>query len=171
MSQHVRIRLALASDTEAITHILNQAIREQAYVGMTQEVSVDERAAWLADHPADAYPVFVAESGGSVVGWLSLSPYRKGRPALDRAAEVSYFIEAGWRGRGVGSRLLEEGIRAGRQTGRAVLLAILMHTNIGSIKLLEKYGFARWAHLPGVGELQGQVVDQYYYGLSLQAGK
>lgn len=171
MPHSVLIRLATASDAAAIARILNQAIREQAYVGMTQEVSVDERAVWLADHPAETYPVFVAEVGGMVVGWLSLSPYRKGRPALDRTAEVSYFIDVAWRGRGVGSRLLEEAIRAGQRTHRAVLLAILMHTNVGSIRLLEKYGFTRWAHLHGVGELQGIVVDQYYYGLSLYPAK
>jgi len=165
--QNVHIRFAKATDVGAITRILNQVIREQAYIGITDEVSEAERVAWLAEHPADRYPVLVAESEGEGIGWLSLSPYRKGRPALDRTAEVSYFIEAGWRGRGVGSLLLDRGIHHARETGRSVLIAILMHTNTGSIRLLEKHGFTRWAHLPGVGELQGHILDQYYYGLSL----
>lgn len=167
MKHRAQVRLAQPADVPALTHILNQVIRAQAYIGITEVVSEEERAAWLANHPADQYPVLVAVCEGEVVGWLSLSPYRKGRPALDRTVEVSYFVEAGWRGRGVGSLLLERGIEAGRETGRAVLIAILMHTNIGSIRLLEKQGFTRWAHLPGVGELQGRVVDQFYYGLTL----
>ena len=56
--------------------------------------------------------------------------------------------------------LLEEA----RRRGYRHLFAVTMDTNIPSIRLLEKKGFDRWAHLPEVAIIQGQVCGQVYYG-------
>jgi phosphinothricin acetyltransferase len=44
------------------------------------------------------------------------------------------------------------------------LFAVLLETNLASIRLLEKYDFKRWAYLPGVADFNGEEVGQYYYG-------
>src|SRR5437879_1131404 len=58
----------------------------------------------------------VARSGGQVVGWAALSPVSS-RPAYAGVAEVSLYVAATARGRGIGEALfralIEESERAG----------------------------------------------------------
>jgi phosphinothricin acetyltransferase len=43
-------------------------------------------------------------------------------------------------------------------------VAILMDRNQASVRLLEKTGFARWGHLPGIADFGGVTCGQYLYG-------
>ena len=47
------------------------------------------------------------------------------------------------------------------------LFAILIDSNQSSIRLLEKYGFEKWGHMPRVAEFDGIEVGQLYYGLRI----
>ncbi len=158
------IRLAAAADVPAITEIYNQAIALKSATADTAPVSVDERRAWLAGHDARRYPVFVADQAGAVLGYASLSPYRPGRGALRHTAEISYYIRAGFRGLGIGSRLVAHAIAQCPRLGLKTLFAIILDINAESVRLLEKFGFRQWGHLPGVAELDGAECGHLYYG-------
>ena len=47
------------------------------------------------------------------------------------------------------------------------LFAIILDSNQGSIRLLEKYGFKKWGHLPRVADFDGIEVGHLYYGLRI----
>ena len=161
------IRVAGSDDLPALTEIYNQAIALRSATADLEPVTVSERRQWLGAHPADTYPVFVAEVSRRVTGYCSLSPYREGRQALRHTAEISYYIHEDWRGRGYGSQLIAHAIEVAPTLGFSVLFAILLDVNTDSVRILEKFGFERWGHLPEVADFDGAICGHFYYGLSL----
>jgi L-amino acid N-acyltransferase YncA len=164
----VRFRIAEAWDLPAIVEIYNQAVALKSATAELSPVTVESRTAWLRDHDPRSYPVFVAESEGSVVGWCSLSPYRAGRLALRYTAEISYYVHEDFRGRGIGSRLVAFTIEESRTRQIKTLVAILLDINRPSVRLLEKLGFAKWGHLPRVADFDGRECGHLYYGLRVE---
>jgi len=160
----IDIRLAVAQDAAALTEIYNQAIALKFATADTSPVSVDSRRAWLAEHNADKYPVFVAETNGSVAGYCSLSAYRPGRMALRYTAEISYYVHERFRGMGVGSRLIEYAIEQCPRLEIRTLFAILLDINADSVRLLRKFQFEQWGHLPDVAVFDGRECGHFYYG-------
>jgi len=161
----INIRNATGADLSAITDIYNQAVELQSATADTSPVSMESRRTWLQDHSPDQYPVFVAESENGVLGWCSLSAYRPGRMALRYTAEISYYIDERFRGKGAGSLLVSHAIGQCQRLGIKTLFAIILDINTDSVFILEKYGFEQWGHLPGVADFDGRECGHLYYGL------
>lgn len=162
-----KIRLAKEKDLQAINRIYNQAIDTRCSTGEHDHVSMDQRRKWFEEHIPEKYPVIVCEAENIVVGWACLSPYRKGRSGFKYAAEISYYVDNSYKNLGIGSKLLGSIIDKAKELNYRVLLAMLFATNSVSIRLLEKYGFSRWACLFGVIDIDDVVYDHLYYGLKL----
>lgn len=162
------VRIAIQSDLPAIVAIYNQAIAAGCQTAFTQQVTVEERRSWFAEHDPYHYPVFVFEQDGIVCGWLSVSPYRQGREALRTCVEISYFVDGANRKKGIGSELLSNAIVTCDQMGYKQLLAIIIGNNVASIRLMERFGFEKWGVLPGVYNYSGVICDHLYYGKTLQ---
>jgi L-amino acid N-acyltransferase YncA len=158
------VRLAVPGDLPRLVEIYNQAIASGRATADLAPCAMEDRRAWFDEHSPGAHPIFVfAEAGGDVRGYLSLSPYR-GRPALRRTAEVSYYVDYAHHGQGIGSALMARAIAQAPRAGKRILLAIVLEGNAASIRLLEKYQFARWGFLPEVAELGGALYGHLYYG-------
>ncbi|MBI4730855.1 MAG: N-acetyltransferase [Chloroflexi bacterium] len=157
------IRIAILSDLPGIVATYNQAIAARNATADTVPFTVEQRLDWFHAHTPEAYPIYVYEQDGQVLGWLSVSPYR-GRPALVRTAEVSYYVDYAHHGRGIGSALMAHALEDVSRLGKKVYLAILLEWNTGSIRLLEKFGFEQWGYLPEVAEFDGRLCGQFYYG-------
>ncbi len=165
------LRTAQENDLPGIVAIYNQAVSEQFCTGDTEPVTVEERRDWFSQHTAEIYPIFIAEEDGLLLGWCSLSPYRPGRAALRTTAEISYYVDSAQRGKGLGSRLVQHALTDAPALGFTHLLAILMDVNIGSIRLLEKFGFVQWGCLPGVARFGSSVCGQLIYGREIAPGE
>lgn len=163
----ITLRNANNDDLPEIVEILNQAIRTRKLIGFTDEFTVEDREEWFAEHLNDNYPIIVAEQDNIILGWASISPYRKGRGALDKTVEVSYFIHNDHQRRGIGNTLLLKALEISKNTGKSTILAIIFHTNTGSTRLLEKNNFKIWGILPEVGELNENKLNHVYYGKKL----
>jgi phosphinothricin acetyltransferase len=160
----MRIRTAEENDLPGIVTIYNQAVDERFCTGDSEPVSVSDRRDWFQQHSAQTYPIFVAADEGELLGWCSLSPYRPGRSALRTTAEISYYIDASQRGRGIGSRLVQHALSEAPSLGFTHLLAILMDVNTASIRLLEKQLFVKWGHLPEIARFDTAICGQFIYG-------
>jgi L-amino acid N-acyltransferase YncA len=163
----VSIRAAQAGDLPALVEIYNQAVRLRRATADVYPVTLESRKTWLAEHDPATHPVFVAEGDGRVIGWCSISPYRPGRTALRYTAEISYYVHESFRRKGVASRLIAHAIREGPKLGLKTLFAILLDINAASVEILEKFGFERWGHMPGVADFDGEECGHLYYGLRL----
>jgi L-amino acid N-acyltransferase YncA len=158
------VRLAVADDLPRLVAIYNQAIASGGATADISPYTVASRRAWFEEHAPDSHPIFVFDGGdGTVTGYLSLSPYR-GRPALRRTAEVSYYVDYAHHGRGIGSALMAYAVAEAPRTGKKILLAIVLEGNAPSVHLLEKFSFVRWGFLPEVAELDGNMRGHLYYG-------
>jgi len=162
------IRILNIADLEAVNEIYNQAVESKFSTAHTEPVSMDERMNWFSEHSNPRYPVYVWEEEGVIAGWLSFSPYRKGREALHATAEVSYYVHNAYRRRGIGRRLLEFAIIKAPDLQFKTLIAILLDPNTASIALLEKFGFERWGNMPAIAEIDFEKFNHLYYGLHLK---
>ncbi len=164
----ITIRLARPEDLPALTRIYNQAI-EDGKTADTQPFTPAARQGWFTAHQDPRYPLYVAESDAGVLAYSTLSPYREGRPALRSTVEISYYVAREHRRRGLGTALLQHAENTARSLGFRHGYALLLDTNAGSIRLLEKLGWTCWGHFPGIAEIRGETCGQIVYGRPLVA--
>ncbi len=158
------IRTATIDDLSSIVAIYNEAVEQRFATADLEPVTVQQRSAWFHEHDPARLPIYVAERDGALAGWCSLSAYRPGRAALRRTAEISYYVSAGARGRGVGTALVEHAVDRAPHLGKHVLFGILLEKNTASIGLLKKCGFELWGRLPDAALIDGELVSHVYYG-------
>jgi phosphinothricin acetyltransferase len=158
------IRLARQGDLPQIVEIYNQAIQTKHSTGDLQPLQVKDQVAWFEAHPAEKYPIFMAEEKDQVLGWCSLSAYRPGRAAFRHTAEISYYIAFTHHRRGIGTALVAHAMEACSVLQIRHLFAIVLENNSASIRLLEKMEFERWGYLPLVADFDGREVGHLYYG-------
>ena len=161
------IRTALISDLETITDIYNQAILAGYQTGFTEPIRVEDHLAWFEEHEPGKYPILVCVDDDNVVGWLSISPYRRGRAAMRYTVELSYFVDNRQLHKGIGSQLMQEALAVCRQLQYKTALAIILSGNSASTRLAEKFGLERWGFLPGIADFNGVECDHLYYGIKL----
>jgi phosphinothricin acetyltransferase len=162
------IRIATIKDIEAITEIYNQAIAAGQKTGDTLSVTIEDRKKWFETHASDKYPILVMEVDDIVVGYLSISAYRPGRLALQHTAEISYFVHFKYHRKGIASNLLQHAIAMCPSLQIKNIFAIVIDTNQVSVRLLEKFGFEKWGHMPRIAEFDGIEIGHLYYGLRIQ---
>ena len=153
----ISVRPATVPDAEAICTIYNQGIEDRVATLETELRTPEERRQWLAAR-GPRHPVIVAEVDGRVVGWASLNPFNP-RRAYDHVADLSVYVERGWRGKGVGRRLLEGLIALARQIGYHKMVLAALPFNAAGTALYERCGFTRVGVYREQGLLDGKWVD------------
>jgi L-amino acid N-acyltransferase YncA len=161
------IRKAEIKDLIVINEIYNQAVDAEHQTADIKTITMDMRQKWYLDHDVKRYPLFVFEKQNKVIGWCSLSAYRKGREALEQVAEVSYYVHKDFQRQGTGSKMLKYALQVATNYKFETIIAILLGQNAASIKLLEKFGFKKWGTLPKVANFNGAKFDHLYYGLKI----
>lgn len=164
------LRLATADDLPAINDIYNYYVHTSTCTYQLEPESLEDRRAWFRDHPADKYPVLVAEIDGRVAGWGSLSTFRP-RAAYAPTVEASIYIHHELHRRGLGKLLLVELIERARAAGFHSLIGGASADQTASIALQEALGFRRIGHLVEVGYKFGRWLDVVYLQLMLQPAK
>jgi L-amino acid N-acyltransferase YncA len=162
----MNIRDAVAADLPGIVAIYNAAIPGRLATADTEPIAIADRRGWFAEHNAKLRPLWVAEAeaDGAMQGWLSFSSFY-GRPAYHATAELSIYVAPECRRSGVAQTLLTRALAAAPELGVKTLLGFIFAHNAPSVSLFERNGFARWAHLPRVAELDGVERDLLILGL------
>ena len=163
----MRVRDATLEDLTAIVEIYNSTIPSRIVSADTEPVSVEQRLPWFHEHAPARRPIWVAETAGEIVGWLSFSDFYDGRPAYTGTAEIGIYVREGHRGRGIGKSMLEEAIERAPALGIKTLTAGAFASNEPSLGLFGRFGFERWAYFPRVAELDGAERDLIVLGLRL----
>ena len=147
---------------KAINDIYNQAVADGLRTAHTQPVSLNQRRKWLANHPGDTYPIFVYLDNNSVIGWLSVSPYRVDRQALNEVVEISYYVDYDHHDKGIATELMNHGLEFCRAKSYRVAVAILVSGNKPSIALLNKFGFTEGGRIPDALHFDDGYRDHLY---------
>lgn len=120
---------------------------------------------WFAAHNIENHPLLVAEEGGEVLGYASLSPYRD-FDAYRETVELSVYVAPTNRGRGVAGALMDELLRAAREDADThTVVSVISGENAASVRLHEKFGFTCAGTLHEVGCKFGRYLDIVNYEL------
>ena len=136
------VRPAEASDSRAMAELFAAVAGERTGIATEPPVDIDERAAQFARTAAGSV---VAVVGGQVVGVLHVEASRHG------FGELGMLVDRGWRGRGVGSSLVQAAISRARDQGLHKLCLEVFAHNTAAIALYRKSGFVQ----------EGQRIGQY----------
>ena len=120
----------------------------------TFESGAPEWEEWDSKHLADAR--LVAEADGAVVGWAVLSPVSS-RKVYSGVAELSVYIAAAMRGRGVGKALLTVLVPESEAKGFWTLRSGIFPENQASLALHRQFGF----RIMGTQERIGKMGDRW----------
>ena len=159
-------RQACAEDLPGIVAIYNATVPSRLVTADLEPVSVASREDWFAQHARANRPLWVVERDGRLAAWLSLSSFY-GRPAYDATVEVSVYVDAAFRRRGIAAYLLEAVALAAPALGLRTLLGFIFGHNEPSLALFERCGYERWGTLPRVALLDGVERDLVLLGRRL----
>jgi len=151
------IRKATLQDLAAIAEIYNEALRKTTATLDSKPKTIDEQKAWFAQH-GGKYPVLVAEEGGVIAGWASLSRWSD-RCGYADTAEASLYVKVGRQGKGIGRKLIAETLRAGQNAGLHSVMARITAGNETSLHLAESLGFEHIGVMKEVGRKFGRLLD------------
>ena len=142
-----------AADWDRVRRIYLEGI---ATVNATFEQDAPPWETWDASHRRDCR--FVARGGGEVLGWAALSPVSS-RCVYEGVAEVSVYVSASARGRGIGRLLLSTLVESSEGAAVWTLQAGIFPENVASIELHKKLGFRLVGLREKIGCMNGRWRD------------
>lgn len=154
MADLLTLQPLLAADWPTVRAIYEAGIATGQATFTTEAPTWD---AWDASHLPHCRLV-AAGAAGQVLGWAALSPV-SGRSVYAGVAEVSIYIAAGARGRGVGRQLLAALVAESEQRGLWTLQAGIFPENAASLALHASQGFRTVGRRERIGQLRGQWHD------------
>jgi len=149
--------MARVSDAEAVAAIYNAEVTGSTVTFDIEPRTIAEQRRWI-EHHQGVHPAVVALEGAAVVGFGALSPFRD-RPAYSTTVEDSVYVDAAWRGRGVGRLLLVELISLAEKQGFHAVIARTSGDNNTSIALHQACGFTLVGVEREVGRKFGRWID------------
>ncbi len=154
--EKIDIRNATLADLPAIVDIYNQSIPGGWSTADTKPITVDDRLEWFRKFDPNKRPIWVAESDGKIVAWVSLTSFYGGRAAYDATAEISLYIAAASQRKGLGRYLKEWVIAQCPRLGVTTLLSMYFDHNDATRRLNESLGFEVLGHLTEIATVDGE---------------
>jgi L-amino acid N-acyltransferase YncA len=151
------VRPAVEADASAICEIYNQGIEDRLATLETELRTPDERRQWLKSR-GPRHPVIVAEDAGRVIAWGSLNQFNP-REAYRHVADLSIYVDRGYRGKGVGRVVLGRVVELGRELAYHKLVLSAFPFNAAGMALYERLGFRTVGIYEEQGLLDGRWVD------------
>jgi len=125
----------------------------------TFETSIPRWEAWDAGHlVAPRWVARDAVPAGALLGWAALSAI-SARTVYAGVAEVSVYVAADARGRGVGGALLRALVEASEELGIWTLQAGIFPENEASLRAHRAHGFREVGRRERIGRLRGTWRD------------
>jgi RimJ/RimL family protein N-acetyltransferase len=158
------VRRATAGDVDAIVRLYDELAHERRWVASEPPIDCQRYREGLMGALDDPYKVvLVAESDGAVIGELAAF----GR--ANRPADIGMSVTAEWRGRGVGTTLMQTCVDWARERGIHKLALQVWPHNDAALRLYEKFGFEREGLLRAHYRRQsGDLWDAIVMGLLLE---
>ena len=152
---------------EPILAIFNDAILNSTVLYDYRPRTIEMMTAWFEAKAKGKFPVIGIENdSGDLLGFGSYGTFRAW-PAYKYSVEHSVYVDARFRGRGIGKRLLQEVIAAAQGQDYHVLVGGIDAANAVSIRLHESLGFVHCGTIRQVGFKFGRWLDLAFYQLTL----
>ena len=112
------------------------------------------------------YPYFVYETDGIVVGYCYAHAWKE-RAAYRYTAETTVYLSPAYKGRGIGTLLMQKLIEECRNKNYRALIACITDDNTASKSLHIRLGFKQVSHFKKVGLKFDRWLDVVDYELLL----
>lgn len=158
MTQFV-VRPAQVGDARAMAEIFAAVAEEGDGIATEPPVDIEERTALFTRSIGES---LVAVAGGQIVGMLHVEVSRHG------FGEIGMLVDRSWRGRGVGSALVQAAIGWARGQGLHKLCLEVFAHNTAAIALYRKSGFVEEGRrAKQYRRASGELWDSVTMGLAL----
>jgi RimJ/RimL family protein N-acetyltransferase len=124
---------------EGFREALDRVARERRHLCLLEAQPLEAVRATLAADLERGVPRFVALHGQTVVGWCDVSPSRA--PGTGHVGSVGMGLVEGYRGRGLGSRLLRAAVDRALEAGLRRVELEVFASNHDALALYERFGF------------------------------
>ena len=151
------IRPVQLTDAPAIARLYNDYIVNTTISFETERVSAEEIATRIRK-VTSFHTWLVYEGDSRVVGYAYSSAFRE-RRAYRGTVESTIYLEPSAIGRGIGRVLYQALLDAAAAQGYREALGVIALPNDPSIRLHERQGFVKVAHLSAIGSKFGRWID------------
>ncbi|WP_181700374.1 GNAT family N-acetyltransferase [Chthonobacter albigriseus] len=156
------IRPVVETDAAAIANLLNAIIETRRLTVMVEPLSEDDERSFIRNIPSRAlFLAAVDLAGGEILGVQDVLPHAGG-PAFAHVGEISTFVAAAARGRGVGRSLATSMLAAARTRGFAKLMATVRADNPAALAFYASQGFRTVGVAERHAVINGQAVDEVF---------
>jgi L-amino acid N-acyltransferase len=152
---------------DAILAIFNDAILNSTALYDYQPRTREMMIAWFETKAKGRFPVIGIENdSGELMGFGSYGTFRA-FPAYKYTVEHSVYVDARFRGQGIGKRLLQEIITTAQGQDYHVLIGVIDAANAVSLRLHESLGFTPCGTIRHAGFKFNRWLDVVFYQLIL----
>lgn len=150
------IRDASIDDLPKIIEIYNQAVSTGISTADTKPISIESRLDWFHQFKPNKRPLWTILYRNKIIAFTYLTSFYGGRPAYDKTAEHSTYIDKNFHSKGIGSFLKQKMIDACPMLGVENLLSMYFDHNMASKRLNEKFGFVEVGHLENIASIHNE---------------
>ena len=153
------VRPAWVADARPMAELFAAVAEERSGIASEPPVDVDARTVQFTASVASS---IVAVAGDQIVGLIHIEASRHG------FGEFGMLVDREWRGRGVGSALIQAAIGWARDQGLHKLCLEVFPQNAAAIALYRKCGFVEEGHrVKHYRRANGELWDSLIMGLPL----
>ena len=107
----IAVRPVTLGDIAGVRDCVGVVAQERRFLAVTQPFTLQETALFIAGIIDHGHLQYVADDAGRIVGWCDIIPQRG--ESIAHVGVLGMGVLHGWRGRGLGSRLMQLDARRG----------------------------------------------------------
>lgn len=142
---------------ESFYSTLSFVAHERIYIEMTEPPPLDQVRNFQMSLISKDGPIYYALDGDKVVGWGDVFP--QDNPRQKHRGSLGMGLLPEYRGKGIGSALLENVIKKAKQFGLEKIELHVYTTNEPAITLYRKFGFTQEGTIKKYRKLDGEYFD------------
>ena len=143
---------AAAKYLDSFRECLDNVARERKWLGAVQAHPPAEVKEYWGKQIADDAPAFFALDGERVVGFVNIEPHQ--REGIRHRGHLGMGVHIDYRGRGIGTRLMEAAIAKASQKGLIRVELGVYVSNPAACALYGKFGFVEEGRI-----VKGRYID------------
>ena len=154
-------------DAAGLARVLNGVIAEGRFTALAGHWTPEAEQAFLKSLGPRS-EVFVAEVEGQIVGFQVVEPFVSYTTTMDHVAHFGTYVEARYRGRGIGRRLAEVTLAFARNCGYEKSVIYVLSDNQSGIDFYRSLGFVEKGVLTRQTKIDGVYYDEVFMELHFE---
>lgn len=138
-TQSISIRPIQTQDIAGFRAALDSVAKERKYISTLEAPALEQVTNFVNDNITKHYPQYVVLDDDLIVGWADIIPHQ--RESEQHIGTLGMGIMQGYRGQGIGNRLLAAVIAAAWDYGMKRLELEVFAHNLTAIQLYRKHGY------------------------------